>query len=574
MDWKTVIFEVVGGLGLFLMGMKVMSESMQKIAGERLRKVLAFLTSNRFSALFVGFLVTAIIQSSSATTVMTVGFVNATLMTLQQAVGIILGANIGTTATGWIVTLKIVHYALPMIGCGVLLIFFSRREYWKYTGELIFGFGILFLGMTTMTTGFGPLKNSEDFLALFKLVDGSSYLSVLLGVFIGTATTVVVQSSSATIGIAIAMASQGLLNFDGAVSLILGDNIGTTITAILASIGTSRAAKRTAIAHSLFNIIGVTVVLIVFRPFTILVDSILPHDPDFIIKTAEQAKELGMSIGSKPYIGKHVALAHSLFNITNVILFLPFVNYLARLCEIIIPEKGKSDYEDFAFKHLNYTMIDTPQLALAEAENELNLMGKHVRDGLKMLSETIHLKGSELDKKFNELIVHEKKIDDYQLQISKFLLALSAKALNEDDANKLGNYLTMAHNFEKIGDFTENILKSLKKLDKNKIIISEIAEKDLISIIEHEVNYFQKSLAAPKKNISVKQFIEESFKESRMIKSLVKESKMKHFERCKEDLCSEDAGFHFIDILNNLRSMSSEIFNVSESVAGTKYDVI
>ncbi|HPG37071.1 MAG TPA: Na/Pi symporter, partial [bacterium] len=243
MDWKEVFFQVFGGLGLFLMGMKIMSEGMQKTAGDGLKKILNYLTINRYVAVFVGFLVTAVIQSSSATTVMIVGFVNAGLMTLTQAIGVVLGANIGTTVTGWIVTLPVVKWALPMIGFGVMLRFFSKSTKWRYTGEIIFGFGILFLGMTTMGDGFKPLRSNPDFINFFKLVSGSSYVTVFLGVFIGTATTVIVQSSSATIGIAIALATQGLLTYEGAAALVLGDNIGTTITAILASIGANHHAK-------------------------------------------------------------------------------------------------------------------------------------------------------------------------------------------------------------------------------------------------------------------------------------------------------------------------------------------
>ncbi|HOB72852.1 MAG TPA: Na/Pi symporter, partial [bacterium] len=216
MDWKTVFFQVFGGLGLFLMGMKIMSEGMQKTAGDGLKRILNYLTINRYVAVFVGFLVTAVIQSSSATTVMIVGFVNAGLMTLTQAIGVILGANIGTTVTGWIVTLPVVKWALPMIGFGVMLRFFSKSTKWRYTGEIIFGFGILFLGMTTMGDGFKPLRSNPDFINFFKLVSGSSYITVFLGVFIGTVTTVIVQSSSATIGIAIALATQGLLTYEGA----------------------------------------------------------------------------------------------------------------------------------------------------------------------------------------------------------------------------------------------------------------------------------------------------------------------------------------------------------------------
>ena len=323
MDWKEVFFQVFGGLGLFLMGMKFMSDGIQKAAGDGLRKTLGLLTINRYVAIFVGFFVTAIIQSSSATTVMVVGFVNAGMMTLVQAIGIILGANIGTTATGWLVVLPIVKYGLPIIGLGVLLRFVSKRMTLKYIGEILFGLGILFLGMTTMTDGFGPLRNDPGFISFFTLVSGSDYLHILLGVAVGTLTTVVVQSSSATIGIAIALASQGLLNFEGAASLVLGDNIGTTITALLASVGANYHAKRAAFAHTCFNVFGVIIILTFFYPFAHLVDSIVPGMPDMVD-----------SAGAKPNIGPHIAMFHSMFNITNVVIFSFLIGFLAKIVPI------------------------------------------------------------------------------------------------------------------------------------------------------------------------------------------------------------------------------------------------
>ncbi len=572
MNWLSIFFQAFGGLGLFLMGMKIMSESMQKIAGERLRKILGFFTSNRFSALLVGVVVTAIIQSSSATTVMTVGFVNATLMNLTQAIGIILGANIGTTVTGWIVTLEIVKYSMPLIGSGVLLIFFSKREYWRYLGEILFGFGILFLGMTTMKNGFTPLRNSEDFINIFRMVDGSSYLSVLLGVFIGTAATVIIQSSSASMSIAIALAAGGLLNFEGAVSIIIGSNIGTTITALLASIGASRTAKQTAIAHTLFNVLGAVWVLIIFYPFIGFIDKITPHDADFVVRTLSDSKQFSAAIGTKPYIGQHIAMAHTIFNVINVVVFLPFVNQLAKICEKIIPDTPAYGAENFAFKHLNYSLIETPQLAIVEAENELYVMSKYAKEGLGLLKNLLNMHGNDYNSASDELMKHEKQIDDYQKQISTFLLNLSAQNLTEEDTYSVGNYLTMAHNLEKVGDFTENIVKALNKMKKNHIAASECAITDLEKIIDEEIIFFEKISSAFKQDKATKSFVEESYKNSRAIKKFVKEAKIHHFERLQEDLCNMDAGFYFIDILNNLRSMSSELFNIAESAAGIKFD--
>ena len=288
---QNLIFGLLGGLGLFLFGMKIMSEGLQKIAGSRMRKILAGLTDNRIVGTLVGIAVTAMIQSSSATTVMVVGFVNAGLMSLVQSIGIVLGANIGTTITAQLIAFKITHYALPAIGIGAGFKLFAKNKKWSYAGEILLGFGLLFFGLSVMKAAFDPLKASEEFRQLFMII-GDNHL---LGVLIGAILTIVVQSSTATIGITIALASTGILTFEASVALILGENIGTTITTNLAAIGTNLAARRTALAHFLFNAFGVCYMLLFFTLFTKFVASITPGDADFIIQTQEQQWEGGHS---------------------------------------------------------------------------------------------------------------------------------------------------------------------------------------------------------------------------------------------------------------------------------------
>ena len=253
---QQVIFQSLGGLGMFLFGMKIMSEGLQKVAGKKMRQFLGAVSNNRFVGCGVGALVTSIIQSSSATTVMLVSFVNAGLMTLTQAVGVTLGANIGTTVTAQLIAFNITAYALPAIAAGVLLKFFVGRRKWIYVGDILLGFGLLFYGLATMKAGFAPLKESETFIAFFTKFNADTHIDILLCVLVGTVLTMILQSSSATVGIVMVLASQGLLTFEASVALILGDNIGTTITAQLASLGTNINAHRTANAHTLFNVFG------------------------------------------------------------------------------------------------------------------------------------------------------------------------------------------------------------------------------------------------------------------------------------------------------------------------------
>jgi phosphate:Na+ symporter len=572
MDWKEVFFQVFGGLGLFLMGMKIMSEGMQKVAGESLRKILGFLTQNRLMAVFVGFFVTALIQSSSATTVMTVGFVNAGLMQLSQAIGVVLGANIGTTVTGWIIALPIVKWALPMIGFGVVLRFFSKSNRWRYTGEIIFGFGILFLGMTTMSNGFKPLRSDPDFIALFTLVDGSGYLSILLGVAIGTITTVLVQSSSATIGIAIALASQGLLNFEGAASLVLGDNIGTTITAILAGIGTNYQAKRAAIAHTVFNTMGVLVILVIFHPFTKFIEMITPGMADFIVQNAEDAAKYGMSIGSKPYLGQHIAMFHSVFNITAVILFIPLIGILEKVVTFLIPTpKEKEKKGAFRFAHVHYGLIDTPTIGVAESEKEIIAMANAVKKNALRVFEIIKGEKS-LEENCLKISEREKLIDEYRKMITEFLLSLSQSALSEKDAHTVGNYITAAANLEKYGDYVYNIAVQFKNFKESGLVLSDEGRKTLVTLFNKISDYYEditKSLEKPVTN--PKEFLEKAQVVKIEIKKEIRFAKVSHFERLRKGKCMEEASMIYVEMLANMDGMTSQVHNLAEVGAGSKF---
>lgn len=572
MDWTQILFQTVGGLGLFLMGMKIMSEGMQKVAGDRLRKTLNFLTSNRFLGVFVGLFITAVIQSSSATTVMVVGFVNAALMSLRQAIGVILGANIGTTVTGWIITLKIVKFALPLIGFGVFIRFFSKSEKWRYYGEIIFGFGLLFLGMQTMKAGFAPLRESPDFIAFFTKVDGHNYISILFGVVIGAVTTLVVQSSSATIGITIALASQGLLNFDGAVSLILGENIGTTITAVLAGIGGNFQAKRAALAHTLFNVLGVFVVLGLFYPFVRLIEGLVPGISDMTVKTAEQAAQYGSEIGSRPLIGQHIAMAHSVFNIANVIVFVGLVPFLAKICEKIIPEpKEEKELRILEFSHIDSSLIRSPALAIAETEKHLIIMAKKVATSALIVQDIITSKISRKEL-CDSVLKTEKVIDEYQKHITEFLVTLSARALSESDAHHVGNYMSLSHNLEKYADHLEHITLILDKIDRKKMVLSDDARGCVFEIFKENQDFFNISFNALTEKVDPREFMDMAQVRNRRVKKLIKDSKLDHFARLRnKQTLKNEAAVHYVDLLNYLDGMRAQAYNIAEITTGTKY---
>lgn len=553
MDWKLVTFQTVGGLGLFLMGMKIMSEGMQKAAGDRLRKILKVLTTNRFVGVFVGFLITAIIQSSSATSVMAIGFVNATLMTVQQAIGVELGAAVGTTVTGWIVTMDISAYAMPTIGIGVFIRFFSKSKTWQYIGEILFGFGILFLGMSSMKDGFAPLKNSEQFISLFKSIDGHTYSSVILGVFVGTITTSVVQSSSAVVGIVIALASQGLINFDGSLAIVMGSNIGTTITGILASIGGSVNAKRAALAQTLFKTAGVILMLMVFYPFKNLVEMATP----------------GLSSVN---LTVHIAMGHTMFNVINLIVFLPLIGPLAKLVNSIFPDKSKND-DDLPenFISIDYNMIETPSMAIMESEKELLVMSEYVINSMNMLRDMSEKDPEKTVEICDSILKNEDRIDKYQYYITQFLLSLSSRALTLKDANIVGSYIGLAHNLEKVADYVENISVILDKMKRKQLCFSSNAVEVVNRIIEENIGYFKESMEFFKSDIKNPAYTEKALAKSIRLKKMVKDAKIEHFERIREKVCQGGAAIHFIDILNNLDAMGSENYNIAQVVSGKKY---
>lgn len=554
MNWSYIIFHTLGGLGLFFMGMKVMSESVQKAAGDKLRKILKVLTSNRFVGAFVGFIITAIIQSSGATTVMTIGFVNAGLMTVQQTIGVGLGASIGTTVTGWIVTLNISRYALPLIGIGVMMRLFSKNKSRQYIGELIYGFGILFLGMETMKTGFGPLKESEFFVNMFQSIDGTTYGSIILGVFVGIITTCITQSSSAMVGIVIALASQGLLNFEGALAVVLGSNIGASSTGVLAAIGGTVNAKRTALAQVTFRIIGVIFLLCIFRPYKEIVDLLTPGAP----------------FGDTLTI--HIAMGHTIFNVTTLLITIPFVGQLAKFVEKIFPDKaeGKLEMPEDLVK-LQTSMFSTPSIAIMECEKELLNMSDYVTKNLDMLREMSLKDTNQVAEISDEIARNEDRIDKYQYQLTQFLIALSVRAISPGDAKIVASRIGLAHNFEKIADCVEHMSQIIDKLTRNNMTFSTEAISVINQILDENIAHFKKSVTIFKNGEEVPAYADEALVIRIRIKKLIKDAKIQHFNRIKEKICDGSASIQFIDILNNLNTMSAENHNVAEVLAGEKY---
>ena len=351
-----VFFKVVGGLGLFLYGMENMSSGMQKIAGEKLKKTLAALTTNRIMAIIMGIFVTGMAQSSSVSTVMTIGFINASLLTLQQGLGVILGANVGTTITGWLLALNIGKYGLPIVGFAAITFMFLKGEKSRTRALTIMGFGFIFLGLELMSTGLSPLRTLPEFIELFHSFKAHTFLGVIKVALVGALLTAVVQSSAATLGITITLAVQGLIDYPTAVALVLGENVGTTVTALFASIGANSNAKRAAYAHTLINIVGVMWATVLFKPYLKLLENF--SDPVSNISTS-------------------IATAHTIFNIVNVILFIPFIGYLAKfLCKIVKDD----DNGIVRVTRLSSLMVTLPSVIISQTKTEDLAMAANIKE--------------------------------------------------------------------------------------------------------------------------------------------------------------------------------------------------
>lgn len=556
---QKLIFGLMGGLGLFLFGMKIMSEGLQKIAGSRMRKILAALTNNRIVGTLVGIAVTAIIQSSSATTVMVVGFVNAGLMSLVQSIGVILGANIGTTITAQLIAFKITKYALPAIGIGAGFKLFAKNEKWRYFGEILLGFGLLFFGLSVMKQAFDPLKTSEEFRQLFLIV-GDNHL---VGVLVGAVLTMIVQSSSATIGITLALASSGILNFEASVALILGENIGTTITANLAAIGTNLAARRTAFAHFLFNSLGVCYMLLFFSFFLQFISTMTPGDADFVIQTKEQASRIGGSIGDKPFIARHIANTHTMFNIVNTLIFLPLVGVLAKLSTVVI--RGRDEEMEFHLKYLDNRVLSTPPIALAQARSETRRMAWIAQE---MVEETfLFLQDNDL-KKISGLQKMEDLTDVLQKEITDFLVALSQKSITQETSAEVASMMSMINDLERVGDHCENLWTlNQRKLDQ-KITFSEVAMHEIAGISELSSRF----LATVVKALNEKDtgIYDEAHRLEDDIDELEESLRNNHIRRLNTGECTVNSGLIFIDMLHNFEKIGDHTFNFAKAVVGKK----
>ena len=535
-EWQSMLFQFAGGLGIFLLGIKYMGEGLQKSAGNRLRDILHTFTSTPIRAVFAGILVTALIQSSSGTTVITVGLVNAGFIGLRQAIGIIMGANIGTTVTAFIIGVDIAEYALPILAVGALLLFFFTNKRIQYIGQFLFGFGALFYGLELMGAGMAPLQKLEAFQTLMITMSDNS----LLAVFVGVIFTMLVQSSSATIGVLQELFAQGALPLQGALPVLFGDNIGTTITALLASIGTTIAARRAAFTHALFNIIGAIIFLLLLSPYMAFVEwlqTVLNLDPKMTI-----------------------AFAHGSFNITNVLIQLPFISVLAYIVTKMIP--GEERVIDTNLNLLDTNFIQqSPAIALTQAKEAVIKMSGLAAEAVR------EAKGYTFTQQQNHMdyvLSLESAIDSFDHNLVK----VSSANLSVPESESLQRYMNVVKDYERIGDHLENIVELVEEHKSSKFHLSEGALRDLeemfsvvLEIVELSSQAFEEK--DEEKALRIMQL-------EGTVDEMERFFRKKHIQRMSEGACYSNAGIIFVDILSNLERISDHCVNIAEVVLGKR----
>lgn len=531
-----LIIGILGGLGLFLYGMQLMGAGLQKAAGKRLERIIEVLTVNKFVGMLVGIIVTGVIQSSSATTVMVVGFVNAGVMKLTQAVGIIMGANVGTTVTGQLVSFKLEEYAPIAVGIGVIILMLAKKDKNKHLAQILVGFGILFIGMEFLKDALSPLKEIPAFTdAMLNLGQNP-----ILGVLVGFGLTFMVQSSSASIGMLIALASQGVLPLAAAVPILYGDNIGTCTTALLSSIGTNKNARRAAVIHLTFNIIGTLIfMLFLTKPIMHFVQIWDPTD-----------------------IGRQIANTHSMFNILNVIIQLPFSFVLVKIAMFIIPERGEEKVK--LTKYLDYRILETPTIAMSTAIKETIHMGNVVKESVqKAMNALIH----DSDEDADSVIELEVKIDLIDKEITEYLVALSNKQIGDDDRIIVDGLFNCVNDIERIGDKAENIAWISKDLRDKRIIFTEDAKEELIDLYDKAMMSFNTAIHAMESNSKdmAYQVIELEAK----IDEIEKRCRKGHILRLNRQECTPESGIIFLDIVNDLERISDLAAKLAKVVIET-----
>ena len=591
---------LIGSLGMFLYGMKIMSEGLQKVAGDKLRNILSVMTTNRFTGVLTGMLVTALIQSSSATTVMVVSFVNAGLLTLAQSVSVIMGANVGTTVTAWIISLfgfkfDISILSLPLIGLAIPLMFAKKSSY-KSLGEFILGFAFLFLGLSYLKSSVPDLQSNPEALSFIRNYTSMGYGSILLFLIIGTILTIIVQSSSATVAITLIMCTQGWMPFEMAAAMVLGENIGTTITANLAALSGNVSARRAALAHLMFNVFGVVWVMILFYPFCHLVEWIVtrfgpgdPHamtvfihsldpetvrlitsdkeltDPHLIALRAHlQSLQVSVSYG--------LSLFHTLFNVCNILVMIWFVKLYVRICSVLIKSSRENEDEEFQLKYISSGLLSTSELSLIQANKEIAVFSDRTYRMFGMLKDLLHeTDGEKFLKVFVRVEKYEQISDRMEVEIANYLTRVLEGRLSAEGKNNIRVMLRAVSEIESIADSCNNIARTIKHRNDAKGHFTDEQNHN----VEHMMSLINAALIHMKdilhRQSGTRDDMVVSYNMENEINSYRNMLKNDNIDNIDNKRYKYSDSIYYMDIISEYEKMGDYILNVVQAIVEKKF---
>lgn len=552
---------LIGSLGFFIYGMKVMSEGIQKVAGTKMRQILRSMTSNRFKGVLTGFALTALVQSSSATTVLVVSFVNAGLLALVESIGVIMGANIGTTITAWLISIigfkvKIANYALPIIAIGFPLLFMSKSKT-KSWAEVLIGFALLFIGLSYLKESVPDLKANPEILEFLAQYTDLGFLSTLLFVGIGTILTVTVQSSSAAMALTLVMANNGWIPFDLAAAMVLGENIGTTITANLAALVANIHAKRAAAAHFIFNIFGVLWVILLMPFMLDFIDSYMTSNYDASPFNDPESIPIALSI------------FHTVFNVLNTLFLIGFVGFIAKTVIRMIPSKGEDD-EEFHLEYIGTGMMQTAELSLEEATKETAKFGEITARMSEFLRELVETDKPKRQKKLLKKIKKYEEITDrIDDELASYLMKVSEGSLSDESTRKVSHLLNISNNLETIGDIFYQMSRDLEKFFEGDIIFNSEQKAGVLSILD-EIDKAFEIMNANLNEDYEKVAIEPAYEQETKINKHKKALQKKHTKRIETKMYNINSDSVYKDLFFACEKIGDHIINVSEAVTGQK----
>lgn len=553
------LLNLIGSLAFFIYGMKIMSEAIQRVAGSKMRDILRSMTSNRFKGVLTGFLITGLVQSSSATTVLVVSFVNAGLLSLLESIGVIMGANIGTTITAWLISIigfkvKIDAYALIIIAFAFPLLFFSKEKI-KTWGEVFIGFALLFMGLAYLKDAVPDLKSNPELLAFLSSYSDLGFLSIVIFVIIGTIITVVVQSSSAAMALTLVMANNGWIPFELAASMVLGENIGTTITANLAAIVGNVHAKRAAFAHFIFNVFGVIWIIILMHPFLSVINAYLEYQTGMGPETNPESIPIALSV------------FHTTFNIINTLLLIGFVPFIAKIVTKVIASKGE-DADEFKLEYIGTGLLSTAELSLEEAQKETASFGKSIQKMSSILKSLLDEPKTKKQKKlFKKMRKYEENTDRLEEEIQVYLSKVSDGPLSSEASLRVVSLLSIINDLERIGDVFFQASKDFENKRKENSTFTNKQTNNLIKmhhLVDKAIEVMVSNLNSKYSDVK----LDEALSLEREIDSLRNKLHKEDLDLMKEKKYDNQLGALYKDIFQSMEKIGDHVINVTEAITG------